>query len=101
MEKYFIKFDYGVKPKNQAEKAARELALGIDGTLISGAGVASNLLQEIKDEISKINEANKRCADIAIYTWGSDRNASNISIGGNSNRTGVCYLRIYDVKQEI
>lgn len=101
MEKYFIKFDYGVKPKNQAEKAARELALGIDATLISGAGVVSNLINEIKGEISKINEANKRCADIAIYAWDSDRNASNISIGGNSNRTGVCYLRIYEIKQEI
>lgn len=100
MEKYFIKFDGGVNPKNKAEHEAHELASGIGDTLVNGADAISSLVKEFEIELSKINAANKRCSDIKTYTWENDH-TTNISVGGNTNRSGVCYLRIYTVKNEI
>jgi hypothetical protein len=92
MKTYFshINADYWTA-KNNAQKLAQVAARQMDHLLIN-EGVVKDFLNAFEDKIQAINQANKRCKPLELYTWKPEETL-HVKIDG------VFSMSLYEVKK--
>lgn len=67
--KYYAEITLNNKPKNKAEEACQNLAIGYNHFLINSELDKQELVKELKHQVAKINRDNHRCGDVPVSTW--------------------------------
>lgn len=103
--KYYAEITANNKPKNKAEEACQDLAIGYNHFLIHSENDAKELVKELKHQVAKINREHRRCGDVPVSTWsgllsfktpdGIEGQYHNINFGESTT------LTLKPVKQEL
>lgn len=96
--KYFSKVtaDYWTA-KNNAEKEAKIMARNLERRIINGSAEKQKFIDNIKEQVEKINQDNKRCKPLHLSIWTQPINREDCII----DIPGVFTMELFYVVEEL